>query len=86
MSGGTVGENVDGTDNNTDNIVPATSPQQNGQTKSARLSSMEVDNIREFWNNDIKNKPAADVHQLFRRMFKDMKVDKLRKYIFQSVS
>ena len=47
---------------------------------------MEVDNIREFRNNDIKNKPAADVHQLFRRMFKDMKVDKLRKYIFQSVS
>lgn len=47
---------------------------------------MEVDNIREFWNNDIKNKPAAEVHQLFRKMFKDMKVDKLRKYIFQSVS
>lgn len=85
MSGGTVGENVDGTDNNTENIVPAIS-QQNSLTKSARLSSMEVDNIREFWNNDIKNKPAADVHQLFRRMFKDMKVDKLRKYIFQSVS
>ena len=85
MSGGTVGEKVDGADNNTENIVPAIS-QQNSLTKSARLSSMEVDNIREFWNNDIKNKPAADVHQLFRRMFKDMKVDKLRKYIFQSVS
>ena len=50
--------------------------------KSAKLSSMEVDNIREFWDSDIKNKPAAEVHQIFRRMFKDMKVDKLRKYIF----
>ena len=50
--------------------------------KSARLSSEEVDNIREFWDSDIKNKPAAEVHQIFRRMFKDMKIDKLRKYIF----
>ena len=47
---------------------------------------MEVDNIRDFWNNDVKNKPAGEVHQLFRKMFKDMKVVKLRKYIFQSVS
>lgn len=47
---------------------------------------MEVDNIREFWNNDIKNKPAGEVHQIFRRMFKDMKHEKLRRYIFQSVS
>jgi len=53
---------------------------------NARLTSMEVDNIREFWNNDIKNKPAGEVHQIFRRMFKDMKHEKLRRYIFQSAS
>ena len=47
---------------------------------------MEIENIREFWNNDVKNKPAQEVHLVFHRMFKDMKNTKLRKYIFQSVS
>ena len=42
-------------------------------SQKARLSSLEVDNIREFWNNDVKNRPAQEVHQLFRKMFKDMK-------------
>ena len=45
-----------------------------------------MDNIREFYNRDIKNKPAQDVHLIFRKMFKDMKHSKLRKLIFQSVS
>ena len=43
---------------------------------------MEVDNIREFWNSEVKNKPAQEVHIVFRRMFKDMKSVKLKKYIF----
>ena len=54
--------------------------------EEVKLTESELQNVTEFFTNDIKNKPAADVHQLFRRMFKDMKVDKLRKYIFQSVS
>ena len=35
---------------------------------------------------EIKNKPAQEVHQVFRRMFKDVKNMKLRKYIFDSIS
>ena len=56
---------------------------EDGETdKSAKLTSLEVDNIREFYNRDLKNKPAQEVHQIFRRMFKDVKNVKLRKYIF----
>ena len=54
--------------------------------RNAKLTTIEVDNIREFFNNEIKNKPAQEVHALFRKMFKDMKNNKLRKYIFQSIS
>ena len=54
--------------------------------RNTRLTEYEVENIREFWNNDVKNKPAQDVHQIFRRMFKDMRNSKLKKYIIQSVS
>ena len=54
--------------------------------RNTRLTALEVENIREFWNNDIKNKPATDVHQIFRRMFKDMRNSKLKKYLFVSVS
>ena len=59
---------------------------QEDAKRNARLTSIEVDNIREFFNKDIKNKPALEVHQIFRRMFKDMKNNKLRKYVFSSVS
>ena len=45
-----------------------------------------MENIREFWTKDVKNKPAQDVHQVFRRMFKDMRNSKLKKYIIQSLS
>ena len=54
--------------------------------KEAKLTSLEVENIREFYNRDLKNRPAQEVHQIFRRMFRDMKNAKLRKYIFQSIS
>ena len=47
---------------------------------------MEVNNIQDFYDREIKNKPAQEVHTVFRRMFKDMKNQKLRKYIFESVS
>lgn len=50
------------------------------------MTALEVENIREFWTKDVKNKPAQDVHQVFRRMFKDMRNSKLRKYIIQSLS
>ena len=50
------------------------------------MTALEVENIREFWTKDVKNKPAQDVHQVFRRMFKDMRNSKLKKYIIQSLS
>ena len=31
----------------------------------------------EFFNNDIKNKPAKDVMKVFHKMFKDFKNQKL---------
>ena len=51
-----------------------------------RLSPLEVENVREFWTNAIKGKPAPEVNAVFRRMFKDLRHSKLRKVIFQSVS
>ena len=52
----------------------------------AGLSSVEVDNIKEFFNADIKNRPANSVLKVFNRMFKDLKNSKLKKYLMQSVS
>ena len=50
------------------------------------LTNEEIENIRTFWTNEIKNKPAQDVNLIFKRMFKDMKSIKLKKYFFESVS
>jgi len=50
------------------------------------LTTLEIENIRTFWTNEIKNRPAQDVNLIFKRMFKDMKSSKLKKYIFESVS
>lgn len=61
-------------------------PVEDGSETSAKLTSLEVDNIREFYDRDLKNKPAQEAHQIFRRMFKDVKNAKLRKYIFQTLS
>jgi len=55
-------------------------------TANTRLTVLEVENIREFWDNDIKNKPALEVHKIFKRMFKDVRNSKLKKYIISSVS
>ena len=54
--------------------------------EEAGLSSAEVDNIKEFFNADIKNRPANSVLKVFNRMFKDIKNSKLKKYLMQSVS
>ena len=43
-------------------------------------------NVLEFFNNDIKNKPAKDVMKVFNRMFKDFKNPKLKKYFMNNVS
>jgi hypothetical protein len=51
-----------------------------------RLSPLEVENVREFWSNAIKGKPAPEVNAVFRRMFKDMRHSKLKKVIFASAS
>ena len=68
-------------------IAAAVENMDNEEAKqNARLTSLEVDNIKEFHTNEIKNKPAQEVHQVFRRMFKDMKSNKLRKYLFSTVS
>ena len=40
----------------------------------------------EFFNNDIKNKPAKDVMKVFHKMFKDFKNQKLKKYFMNNVS
>lgn len=70
----------------TDPETPADGGDKAPAEQSAKLTSLEVDNIREFYNRDLKNKPAQEVHQIFRKMFKDMKNSKLRKYFFQSIS
>ena len=50
------------------------------------LSSAEVDSIKEFFDSDIKNRPAAQVLKVFNKMFKDIKSQKFKKYLMQSVS
>ena len=40
----------------------------------------------EFFNNDIKNRPAKDVMKVFHKMFKDFKSQKLKKYFMNNVS
>ena len=37
------------------------------------LSAAEVESIKEFFDNDIKNRPAALVLKVFNKMFKDIK-------------
>ena len=41
--------------------------------EETKLSEEEVANLTEFFNNDIKNKPAKDVMKVFSKMFKDFK-------------
>ena len=53
---------------------------------SSRFTQAELDNIREFWTGQVKNKPAQEVHRVFQRMFRGMKNQKLKKYILLSVS
>lgn len=51
-----------------------------------KLSEIEVQYVLEFFNNDIKNKPAKDVMKVFNKMFKDFKNPKLKKYFMHNVS
>ena len=41
--------------------------------EDTKLSEEEVANLTEFFNNDIKNKPAKEVMKVFTKMFKDFK-------------
>jgi hypothetical protein len=65
---------------------PDSSDGESGTKTKTSLTPVEVANITDFYNREVKNKPAQEVHLVFRKMFKDMKNSKLRKYIFSSVS
>ena len=54
--------------------------------EEVKLTESELQNVTEFFTNDIKNKPAKDVMKVFSKMFKDLKNPKLKKYFMNYAS
>ena len=76
--------NIDKDDNNpalSNRLTSISEDKNRNEIEDDGLTSVEVENIKEFFDTDIKNRPATQVLKVFNKMFKDIKNNKLKKYL-----